>query len=132
MPIATDIEAAPPDIMKIIRCKCNMSGKNKPCSTMLCSCMKHGLPCVSACKHCCGELCANVCHDTVEISDCYEDDSFKEILVPDDCTQFDIPWIDEEVVESSNPHDIIPEECLMIDVPWIDEEEVCTSTMPDV
>ena len=58
-PILTDQPAAPDDILKIIRCKCNAQLPH-PCSTQLCSCVKHGLACVAACKNCTGELCGNI------------------------------------------------------------------------
>ena len=49
-------EIAPPDLLSVIRCKCNLSR----CSSSSCSCQKYGLHCVSACLHCRGENCENV------------------------------------------------------------------------
>ena len=52
-PIMTDIEAGPPDILKIVRCGCRgMCGKR-------CSCRKSGLACTSSCKECHGITCTN-------------------------------------------------------------------------
>ena len=45
VPIMTDEEAGPPDILKIIRCGCN-----EVCDKR-CSCRKSGLQCTSTCKH---------------------------------------------------------------------------------
>lgn len=105
VPITTDIDAAPDDLLNIVRCKCNMETQ-RPCSTQLCSCLRHGLSCVAACKNCTGELCGNVdstvdCtfNDNEDDSDHSDQDDYEE-LIPDDCLSFDIPWIDEEVVET--------------------------------
>ena len=63
--------------------------------------MKNGLPCVAASKNCSGEQCENVAQlSLTELG--YDDldvESDVEDLVPDDCMQFDIPWLDEEVIE---------------------------------
>ena len=48
IPIATDLAPAPEDLLKIVRCKCKLETQ-RPCTTQLCSCMKHGLPCVRCC-----------------------------------------------------------------------------------
>jgi hypothetical protein len=58
IPVATDIAAAPDDLLKVVRCKCRSESRN-PCSSTLCSCRKHGLQCVVACKNCCGVSCDN-------------------------------------------------------------------------
>ena len=42
----------------IIRCKCKISTKN-PCSSIMCTCRKNGLPCLSSCIGCRGEECSN-------------------------------------------------------------------------
>jgi 5'-3' exonuclease len=102
VPVATVLPAAPDDILTVIRCKCKMETK-RPCSTQLCSCLKHGLACVSACKNCHGDQCDNAdVHSAVS-----EDDDDEEMVVsdiedlfPDDCKQFDVPWLYEEVVAS--------------------------------
>ena len=48
-PIQSTKECAPSNLLQFIRCKCK-SG----CSSTLCSCKKHGLKCVFACKNCRG------------------------------------------------------------------------------
>ena len=53
VPIMTDISIAPESLTKIIRCKCKVTTKN-PCGTMICSCRKHGIPCLSSCGECRG------------------------------------------------------------------------------
>lgn len=54
----TDLDAAPDSLLKFVCCKCKLSSKH-PCSTNICSCHKHGLKCVTACKDCHGEGCNN-------------------------------------------------------------------------
>ncbi|KAK6175983.1 hypothetical protein SNE40_014355 [Patella caerulea] len=56
-PIMTDLPAAPESVLNFVRCKCK-SPKNQ-CGTMICSCRKNGLKCVSACGGCHGESCRN-------------------------------------------------------------------------
>ena len=65
MPVMTDKEPAPSDILKIIRCRCKRS-----CTTM-CSCKKNGLKCVKACLNCQGESCDNI--------ECDMDDNFLNV-----------------------------------------------------
>ena len=63
VPKMTDKAPGPDSLLKIVRCACNTSN----CVTN-CSCKKHGLPCVSACKHCLGVNCENVatvCEDEI-------------------------------------------------------------------
>ena len=57
-PTMTDLNAAPDNLLKFVRCKCKLSSKN-PCSTNMCSCRKNGLKCVTACGDCHGEGCNN-------------------------------------------------------------------------
>ena len=49
-PVQNTIECAPDEILKFVRCGCKAG-----CSTANCSCKKHGLLCVAACKHCRGD-----------------------------------------------------------------------------
>ena len=58
LPIASNKEIAPPDLLKVIRYKCKASSKNQ-CRTNICTCKKHGLKCMSACSGCQGEDCNN-------------------------------------------------------------------------
>ena len=67
----SDINAAPENLLKFVRCKCKLSSKN-PCGTSMCSCRKHGLKCVTACEDCRGENCNNA----EEILD-VEEDNFE-------------------------------------------------------
>ena len=48
-PVMTDLDPAPEEFLKFVRCKCKVKSKS-PCSTKLCSCLKHGLTCVTACS----------------------------------------------------------------------------------
>ena len=80
VPIGTDLPPAPAEILNVISCKCKTG-----CTSRLCTCRKHGLHCVAACKHCYGELCDNV-----------------EDIVP----YGDVPWVNEEIVESETYYDI--------------------------
>lgn len=57
-PIMTDLEAAPENILKFVRCNCKVSTKN-PCETNICTCRKNGLQCVAACGNCHGQECNN-------------------------------------------------------------------------
>ena len=57
-PIMTDLDPAPENLLKFIRCKCKVSSRN-PCGTNLCMCRKNGLKCVPACGDCIGEACNN-------------------------------------------------------------------------
>ena len=58
LPVMTDKEAAPDNLLVIIRCKCKLSSRNV-CGTNLCSCRKSGLKCVAACEGCRGDECNN-------------------------------------------------------------------------
>ena len=58
VPVMTDSEAGPSEILNLIRCKCKMTSRS-PCGTSLCSCRKNGLKCVSACGGCHGVSCHN-------------------------------------------------------------------------
>ena len=101
-PMMTSLPAAPDELLSVVRCKCKIEGR-RPCSTQLCSCIKHGLSCVSACSHCNGEHCGNEAKPSsiveAECSDAEPEPEFiLDDLVPEDCMQFDIPWLDEEEV----------------------------------
>ena len=49
----TDIDAGPPDLLRIVWCGCKW-----PCGAK-CSCRKAGLKCSSTCKECHGLMCSN-------------------------------------------------------------------------
>jgi hypothetical protein len=106
VPIATDLEVAPSDILNVVRCKCR-SDTQRSCTSQLCSCRKHGLLCVAACKNCNGEACENIEAAGVHMGDDDGDDNdfvleadegMPEEEIPEDCMHFDIPWIEEEIV----------------------------------
>jgi hypothetical protein len=67
--ITTDQIVAPDDVLNVIKCQCNVLS-NLPCSSSRFSCRAHGLQCVSACKHCYGELCENV----VQVSPVFDEE----------------------------------------------------------
>ncbi len=52
VPIMTDIEPAPSNILKIIKCGCQGT-----CSSLRCSCKKNWIECSAACKNCKGVSC---------------------------------------------------------------------------
>lgn len=54
LPVTTYIDAAPSDLLEVVRCNCKMG-----CSTKQCSCRKHGLECSTGCGQCRG-VCTNV------------------------------------------------------------------------
>ena len=106
-PILTDLPVAPEDLLKVIKCGCSITS-SRPCSTQICTCFKHGLTCVPACKNCCGDQCENIeSQCTAEVSpnfsnsDEYDNNEDLEELIPEDCREFDFPWIDEEIIESA-------------------------------
>ena len=59
VPIMTDKDPAPIDLLKFIRCNCKLTTKN-PCSSNICTCRKHGLSCMTACGNCHGQNCTNI------------------------------------------------------------------------
>jgi len=96
IPIATDLEAALEDILNVVRRKCKADSSN-PRGTRLCSCRKHGLSCVPACKNCYGELCHNVKQSPVD--DDGENVLLEDDLITDDSLEFDSPWYEEMIVK---------------------------------
>ena len=60
-PVTTDLQAAPKDLLEMIKCCCNGN-----CDTRRCSCRKNGLECTVACKHCKGLSCRNVTNVNIE------------------------------------------------------------------
>ena len=53
-PIKTDLGCVPSELLSLIRCNCKAG-----CSTLRCSCRKHGLVCTLACGECWGLSCSN-------------------------------------------------------------------------
>ena len=54
LPVISSTPAAPPELLKIIRCTCLGN-----CETNRCSCREHGLECSPWCSECCGISCSN-------------------------------------------------------------------------
>eukprot|EP00794_Sanderia_malayensis_P008462 gene8462-9369_t len=75
VPIMTDEEAGPQDLLQIIRCGCKGS-----CDNNRCTCRKAGLHCTASCKECHGTLCSNTKRD----DDCGENDLDKDFDSLDD------------------------------------------------
>lgn len=71
-PIMTDLPPAPEKLLAVVTCACK-SG----CSTMRCSCRKHGLKCTHACSGCRGQMCSNesVSHNTWSEGDMNDTDN---------------------------------------------------------
>ena len=79
MPIKTDMDSAPEEMLKFVRCKCKMNSR-QPCSNNSCSCRKHGLKCVTACKNCQGHECTNGFEEENEIEELEDDANLFERL----------------------------------------------------
>ena len=58
IPEMTDQDVGPDALLNFIRCKCKSTSRRQ-CASTLCSCVKHGLKCVSACWDCHGDSCNN-------------------------------------------------------------------------
>jgi len=105
-PVETDLDPAPDNLLNILRCKCK-SDTPHACSSRICSCVKHGLRCVPACKHCYGELCQNVQPVVVEYTEKSDEEELEvddsATAVAEDSLQFDSPWwnLEEEVVDEA-------------------------------
>ena len=54
VPIGTDLAPAPDELLRIIRCNCQSD-----CSTLRCTCRKHGISCSVVCGNCKGCSCTN-------------------------------------------------------------------------
>lgn len=91
LPTMTDLQVAPDDLLKIVRCKCKTT-----CATMMCSCRKLGHTCFSACEHCHGKLCTNT--DNLGVPEAHAD---REICTDDLLYDSDVDWLVEETVVSS-------------------------------
>ena len=53
LPLLTDKEVAPAELLEMVRCNCKTD-----CSTRRCACRKHDMECSSACGQCRG-ICSN-------------------------------------------------------------------------
>jgi hypothetical protein len=120
MAVPTDIDPAPTDLLEFIKCKCSLNGKREPCTTQMCSCVRHNLPCLAACKHCCGELCANRKNDAgAGADDIVGDENLEEV---DDEQTY---WVAEHDTLSDDfeSQASAPLECIMTQLPQIEEEK---------
>ena len=71
IPVMSDLQPAPEKILKVIRCTCKTG-----CSSLRCTCRKHGLRCSIVCSDCKG-VCSNMMDVTETDSDSSsEDESF--------------------------------------------------------
>ena len=64
MPVTTDLDPAPIDLLRVVRCNCQTD-----CNTLRCSCKKHGLTCSISCGNCRGSGCVNSSQLEVEVDD---------------------------------------------------------------
>ena len=65
-PIMTDLDPAPENILKLVRCNCK-SIKNL-CGTNACTCRRTGISCISACGQCNGKDCNNTMRQEIDES----------------------------------------------------------------
>ena len=97
VPIPTDLEPAPDDLLKVIRCNCKSSSANQ-CSSNICTCRKNGLHCIAACGGCRGESCFNAQQVTMREDELeLELEDSGTVYVDDD----DIQWLLEETCETT-------------------------------
>lgn len=61
VPVHLQGDVAPDNMLNVVRCSCLTK-----CTSSLCSCKRHGLECVSACKNCRGFEC---CNSSVDFTD---------------------------------------------------------------
>ena len=104
VPRKTDASAAPDELLNMVRCKCKGG-----CSSVLCSCRKHGLKCVSTCSHCNGVDCTNtepaevydnIYGSTESASEHEESIAVQASQLHDVMYDSDIDWVTEEVVDA--------------------------------
>ena len=73
VPIMTDQEPGPSDLLKIVRCTC------KEMRDKCCSCRKAGLTCTSLCKECHGLFCNN----SEQIEETYYNNNSNKVVILD-------------------------------------------------
>ena len=64
IPVTSDLDPAPIDLLRVVRCNCQTD-----CNTLRCSCKKHGLTCPIACGNCRGSGCVNSSQLEEEVDD---------------------------------------------------------------
>ena len=120
IPIANDKNIAPPDIMKVVCCKCSTEAR-KPCGGKTCLCQKYGLTCISACKNCNGSSCENAGDIHMDNTGDEDDDMMYEDA--DDENQQTVSIDHEETVRDDDIDYYIEDETDYY-VPWrVDREE---------
>ena len=99
IPIATDIDIGPAEIMKVVCCKCR-SDSWKPCGGQNCTCNFYRLSCTTICKNCYGTLCENRSAPSINFSGDQDD------LVGVDVVQETAPseTVDEVVFDDEYPY----------------------------
>ena len=75
----TDLDPAPEELLKFVQCKCPVTSKIL-CSAKLCSCLKHGVTCVTVCSGCQRTECRNVNEATPDEEEWEEDANLFERL----------------------------------------------------
>ena len=68
IPVMSDLQPAPEKPLKVIRCTCKTG-----CSSLRCTCRKHGLRCLIVCSDCIG-VCSNMMDVTETDSDSSSED----------------------------------------------------------
>lgn len=94
IPIATDKEPAPSQLLKIIACKCKKGCKGA------CTCLKAGLKCSSLCLNCSGKTC-----DNVSLIDEDEDEDDPDEVERENETEEPEEERDEQAQEQVNSED---------------------------
>lgn len=84
IPIATDIDIGPAEIMKAACCKCR-SDSRKPCGGQNCMCNFYRLPCTTACKNCNETSCENRSDLSIDFSE-DQDDALRVDVVQETAT----------------------------------------------
>ena len=64
-PVGTLDEIAPPAVLNLTTCNCNISNPETACKNDTCQCRRLGLKCLTACGKCHGTDCTNGKVDTV-------------------------------------------------------------------
>lgn len=98
-PTLTTLEAAPPEVLKLVSCRCK-----KGCSTVACSCRKSGLNCTLLCLSCHGETCSNVREIEIDGMDDDETDAVKNSLLNAENDNFGEP---QDVFLDDNSDEVV-------------------------
>jgi len=131
VPITTDQQPAPDELLQVIRCRCKTTSNNT-CGTNLCSCRRNGLPCLSACSNCHGSECNN-CEKASEENDSSSDEQFGNTVHMDeeDLLFGSEETVPEQTVCYGGNCDFLDLSMDTVDddfLPWIYEETVVTDS----